>query len=126
MNKTLLLVLGLVCGCASVPPVRNVRFESAPPGARVFITYGVSHKQASQSPGDYLGTTPCTAPIAVESDGTFTITKKVAFVNNFGEPRTALIVAQLNGVSVTNVYHASAFAREGDQVPAAVFFQFPP
>ena len=131
MKALILLTAGIVCGCASAPEpdqppkgFKRVKLESNPPGARVFITYGTSHKQASQSAGDYLGTTPCTADIATQPDGSFTITKKIAFVNNFGEPRTALLVAEREGVTITNIYHASAFARRGDQVPAAVLFNF--
>lgn len=134
--KAIALVLSaaLLASCASTPreaagpqPRRGykfVKFESAPPGARVFISYGTSHKDAAKVAGDYLGTTPCTAEIAIERDGSFAISKKIAFVNNFGEPRTALIYAQIGDTSITNAFHASAFAREGDRVPDSMFFDF--
>jgi hypothetical protein len=135
MRQTILAILALALvatGCrhtsqeiAPAPLVRTVRFDSEPPGAFVTLHYGSSFKVASESAGEYLGKTPCAAPVAVERNGTFAVPNGIAFVNNFGNARVALFVARLGERSVTNIYKADAFARNGDPVPASVLFRFP-
>lgn len=132
--KNLLLVLGtlLIVSCRSAGPAqeakpdaffRTVRIESAPPGARVFIAYGVSEAK-SEGKEEFLGVTPCEARIAALRNGEFEIKPHIAIASHFGAPPVAVILCRSGTNEQRHIYKKAAFGREGDKIPAALFFDF--
>jgi hypothetical protein len=119
-----LAVVALFCGCATAPRTKAVRLESEPPGARVFIAYGVTEGKAVNEV--YLGQTPTVADVPANPDGTFEIKPHIAFASRFGAPPVAVVIARHGTNEVRQVFKKAAFMREGDLIPPAMFFQFPP
>jgi hypothetical protein len=123
-NLFVLAIVVTLTGCATGPRTKAVRLESEPPGARVFIAYGVTEGKAVAE--TYLGQTPTVAEIPAEKDGTFVIRPHIAFASSFGTPPVAVVIARHGTNEVRRVFKKAAFAREGDLIPPAMFFEFPP
>lgn len=130
MRFAVALFAAMLCGCAHTPKEaprepyhRTVRFESAPPGARVFVAWGSG--VGSLRSREYLGTTPCTNQIPCTEDGTVEARSGVAGVSVF-VPRVMVLSAEIGTNVVKQTFRTGALAQSADRVPAAVFFDFPP
>jgi hypothetical protein len=124
-SACLSLLVFLLAGCASAPPVKvNIRIESVPPGAHVFFGVG-PNEQFAESGKQYLGVTPCTWSYQPNSDGTFKLPG--ALVYSIFVPPVAEFIAvppddAANLFTKRQMYHGGTIATPPDKVPEAIFF----
>lgn len=119
----LLALVVLAAGCHTPPPVHTVRFESEPPGARVFFGAGANEHLAPAK--SFLGTTPCSGDFVEGDDGGFEI-PRIKFYSKF-TPGVMVLEARLDGVTNRIVFRGGAkFHQPPDKIPPAVFFDLKP
>lgn len=115
------LSLLILAGCATVPPTRQVRLESDPPGAHVFVSYGADERSAKAR--EYLGKTPCAAEIPADGDGRIKIPAGFMVYSSFVPP-VAVFTAEWPGIATNRqVLHGGNVARPADKLPAALLFR---
>jgi len=132
ISMALSLVIVCACGCAgergieSRPPkyVHLVRFESDPPGMRIYYGSGGEIKLAEKNIS-FIGLTPCEKKIGSTKDGDFEI-EGVTLYNSF-RPAVAVFICeppygQANLFRQEKSYHSEAHFIPADRVPDAVFF----
>lgn len=127
MKSALFLVAALVVvGCAHTPTEaefdpyhRTVRFESDPPGARVFI--GHTGGEAPPLAWEYLGTTPCTNKVACTDDGFVDPQYRVAVVSQFVPPRLVFMAIGNDRTNYVSLRGRTRW-RSADKLPSALFF----
>lgn len=126
MKKTtlLLLTLAAVAGCASAPPTRTVKIDSAPSGARVFWAVGANEGFAKDS-RQYIGTTPCTWVASVNGDGSFKLPGILVY--SMFVPPVLVITADppensTNLFQQHQVFHGGTIATGPNQAPESLFF----
>jgi hypothetical protein len=121
--KTYFLIPLLLAGCASVPPTKTVKFESDPPGARVFVAYAPDEKSATGKA--YLGSTPFEHVFEARGDGGFKLPK--AFIYSTFTAPVAVFTAEpphgsTNLYPQRQVFHGDTVIVDPDKIPPGMFF----
>ena len=122
-----ILVCLLLVGCAA--PVKTIKFDSEPRGARVFQVFGANEDIAGESKGrNFLGVTPFEWATEIEGNGTFKVkSTTIPFYSDFVQS-VVVFVAEPAG-SFTNLYpqreifHTDSQFQRGTPVPDGIFFQ---
>lgn len=123
MKKILLLTLLLAAGCKA--PMRTIKFDSDPPGGRVFLTMGANEDMAKGG-RNYLGTTPFTWTTRVNGDGSFKYESGIPFYSDFVQ--SAVVFTCEPPSNATNlftkreVFHTNTDWQKGNSAPQGVFF----
>ncbi len=125
MKTTILLIPLLLVGCAT--PVRVIKFDSEPQGARVFLTMGANEDMAKGTGRNFLGTTPFTWTTEVNGDGSFKMERThIPFYSDWVKPVAVFTAeppsASTNLFTKREVYHGNANFQGGSQAPEGIFF----
>jgi len=106
-------------GCRTPPPIRTVRIETDPPGARVYFGIAGTPERAREQ-RQYVGASPCVLTVPCDEDGRFVNT-----VSSFARPVAVFYADPPSGT--TNLHAKSqtfavpaAFVRP-PPIPSAVF-----
>ena len=125
--KTLFYSIGfaaLLAACAS-PERKVIRFESDPPGARVFYDFNAAGNQSEGQ--SYIGQTPCEGRFEIEGDGSFKL-PRVPIYSDFKRPAITFTAKAPPGVtgspSQQKTFYGPALFYPPDKAPEAVFFDF--
>jgi hypothetical protein len=117
-----LLAIAICAGCAT-PTTKTVRFESDPPGARVFVAYGADEKSAKAK--DFLGVTPFDWQAELNAKGGFKV-PAIAVYSWFVQPVVVFTAQPTNGATNLfarhQVFHGSTILLPKDKVPSGIFF----
>ena len=114
----LLTLLTLTAGCA--PKFHTLSFDSAPPGARIFLGRGINEKSATSE--TYLGQAPCKWTVEVNGDGSFKM-PGIPVYSSFVKP-VYVFIARHEGAEIRQLVHGGAVFQTADFVPDALFFDF--
>ncbi len=121
-----LALLSLTIGCKA--PMATVRFESDPPGAKVYVVYHpLSDLESAKQTASYLGTAPCTGQFRVKGNGEIDPPARVFIASDFVRPQVSFIAEPPNGVTATNqvrTFMGGAMFHPGDKLPEAIMFNF--
>lgn len=126
-------VLALSVGCASVRDVHQVKLDSDPQGMRVFLTLSSTPKPTNpirslmqmDAAREYLGVTPCTVSFTGDGDGFF-VTPKIRYISTYVGGSATFTAEPPRGA--TNLFPQSVHYRgnnhyvEGDKIPRGIFF----
>ena len=124
MKPLVVLIAALLCGCASKPPpMKTIRFESEPAGARVFHAAAPDEHSIGRN-REYLGTTPFTWTTEINDDGSFKTDGVGVIVYSMFVPCVTLFTAELTNATRTAVYHSGNIVKGPDKAPSAIFFDF--
>lgn len=119
MHSSLCVATLILAGCATAPAPRQMRFDSDPPGARVF--YGAGASQAAADLREYVGTAPCQWTPPQDAKGRFKA-KGVAFYSSAVRPFIVFRADWTNGASRVLVFRAGAAFQAQDDIPASLLF----
>jgi len=118
------LTLVLIAGCAS-KPLRVVKIESEPSGARVFFGVGPDERTAIAA-REFVGTTPCQfTPRQQNRHGEFDV-EGIPVYSAFRQA-VAMFMAEppsgaTNLFARSQVFHCETVWKSADMVPSGVFF----
>ena len=116
-----LLVALFSTGCRTPGPRQSIRFESEPPGVRVFV--GTGFNESNAVPKNFIGSTPCEFEPRQDKHGRFLIDGLFGY-SKFVAPAIVFEARHTNGSSRRVVYRGEAFKRDADRIPAGIFFDF--
>lgn len=117
--QVLLALTVLAAGCAA-PPLRQIKFDSEPSGARVWCGIGANEKLAK--PVQYVGQTPCEWAPPQDRDGKF-IFKGIVGYSVFVPPVILFEARWTNGQISRVTFHGGTAVKSRDDIPQAVFFE---
>jgi hypothetical protein len=124
MKGLLLFAVFLIAGCAA--PTKLIKFDSDPPGARVFIGTG-DNEDIAKGGRNYIGQTPCQWTTEIEGDGTF---KRhgagIPFYSDFVQSVVVVTFeppsTETNLFAHHDVFHLHTAFQPGTKVPDGIFF----
>ena len=130
---SLLVIISLSIGCASVRDVHQVKLDSDPEGAHVFLTLSATPTPTGRireivqmdTGREYLGVTPCMVSFTGDGDGCF-VTPKNRYVSTYVGGSATFTAEPPRGS--TNLFPQSISYRgnnhyvEGDRIPRGIFF----
>lgn len=125
MKKVLLLsVLLMIAGCAT--PTKVIKFDSDPPGARVFVGYG-ENEDIAKGGRNYIGQTPFQWTTEIDGDGTFRRNGGgIPFYSDFVQSVMVFTFeppsTETNLFSHREVFHLKTGFQPGKKVPDGIFF----
>lgn len=119
MHPSLCVAALILAGCATAPTLRQIRFDSDPPGARVF--YGAGGTPSAAEPREYVGTAPCQWTPPQDSQGRFK-PKGIAFYNAAVRPYVVFRAEWTNGQTARQTFRCGAAFQAQDDMPGALFF----
>lgn len=130
---TLVVIIALSVGCTCVRDVHQVKLDSDPEGAHVFLTLSSTPKPTDKiraivqmdTGREYLGITPCTVSFTGDGHGYFA-TPKIQYVSTYVGGSATFTAEPPSGS--TNLFPQSVTYRgnnhyvEGDKIPRGIFF----
>jgi hypothetical protein len=124
MKKVLLLSMLLIAGCAA--PTKIIKFDSDPPGARVFVTSG-DNEDIAKGGRNYIGQTPCQWTAQIDGDGTFHRDGSgIPFYSHFVQSVVVFTFdppsGETNLFSHHEVFHLTTAFQPGTKVPDGIYF----
>jgi hypothetical protein len=127
MLRAILPLLVLLCiGCKA--PMATVRFESDPPGARIYkIYHPLTEFEKAKQTASYMGTTPFEAQMRVTGNREVDPENQVFLANDFVRPQVTFMAEPPKGVTTTNQFRTfmgGAMFHPGDRLPDAILFDF--